>query len=128
MESRLRQSAFSRMVLATASALSMVLTAAQVKDSSRAASSCVCRSSTAYQLQTYMLSCTMSPELSRALVSGKHISEHSQLCPANEPVEAQHLHSEALPKRHGQASGLTRMSMLDSALFTAMCKFSRCVK
>ena len=70
MESRLRQSAFSRMVLATASALSMVFTAAQVKDSRRAASSCVCKRSIAGQLQMYMLPCTMSLELARAWLLG----------------------------------------------------------
>ncbi len=95
MESRLRQSAFSRMVLATASALSMVLTAAQVNDSRRAASSCVCKSSIAYQLQMYMLSCTMPQDLAWALASVRHIRKHSQLYHAKEPVEAQHLHSEA---------------------------------
>ena len=61
-ESRLRQSAFSRMVLATASALSMVLTAAQVNDSMRAESSCFCKRSITCQLQAIMLSCTVSHE------------------------------------------------------------------
>lgn len=52
MESLLRQSAFRSIVLATASALSMVLTAAQVKDNRRAESSYVCKNITSRDLQT----------------------------------------------------------------------------
>ena len=67
MESRFRQSPLNSIVLATASALSTVLMAVQVKERNRAESSCVCGSSHIMHMSK-TLCFSMSPASVRLLL------------------------------------------------------------